>query len=347
MNAIDPRVAPALVWVAQHVPGASVKDYCELIAGGRSNLTYRLTAADGRTWVLRRPPTGPLLPRAHDMSREYRILDALFRYTDVPVPEPIAFCDDETLLGVPFYVMADAAGTVLRHPDDAEALGPGVRSAVAGRAIEILAALHAVDVVAAGLADLGPHNGYVDRQLRRWLGQVEQSGDESAISFLGTQQRALSAAAPVAALTALVHGDYRLDNLVVDPARGSVRAVLDWEISTIGNPLADLGSLLVYWDEPGDERPALGVPGPTGIGGFPSREQLAERYMMASGTPVDTLNFYVAFGYWKLACVLHGVAHRYRSGDGGGGEAPPADADEHIRWLVSRSAGHLNGRSYA
>lgn len=342
MSAHDPRVAAAIAWMAGHVAGAGEDMTAELIAGGRSNLTFRVTEPSGRTWVLRRPPTGPLLPRAHDMRREYHITSALWQHTAVPVPEPIALCEDESVLGVPFYVMGDVAGTVVRDPADAAALGEEVRAAAALRAVEVLAALHAVDIAAAGLADLGPHDGYVRRQLRRWLSQVEQSGDTEAITVLGEQQRALLAATPSApAGIALVHGDYRLDNLVVDPDDGTVRAVLDWEIATIGDPLADLASLLVYWDEPHDKRAALGVPGPTIVPGFPSRNDLASRYAETSGLDPDALDFYVAFAYWRLACVLHGVAHRYRSGGGGGAAGTPIDISDHVRWLVRRSDEHL------
>src|SRR5690606_14136173 len=153
------------------------------------NLTYRVTGRSGRRWVLRRPPTGPLLPRAHDMRREYRILRALSQDTAVPVPEPVALCDDESVLGVPFYVMADVPGVVLREPADALALSEEVRAAAAFRAVEVLAALHAVNIDRTRLADLGPREGYVGRQLRRWLSQVEQSGDAEVITLLGQQQK--------------------------------------------------------------------------------------------------------------------------------------------------------------
>jgi aminoglycoside phosphotransferase (APT) family kinase protein len=330
--------------MSRHVAGASEPLSCELIAGGRSNLTYRVTNGSGRGWVVRRPPTGPLLARAHDMRREYRILRALWQHTPVPVPEPVALCDDESVLGVPFYVMADVPGAVLREPGDAVALDEDVRAAAAFHAVDVLAALHSVDIDRAGLADLGPSGGYVGRQLRRWLSQVEQSGDMEAITLLGRQQEALLTAAPVSAKVTLVHGDYRFDNLVVDSHEGTVRAVLDWEIATLGDPLADLGSFLVYWDEPDDERPALGITGPTAARGFPSRHDVAARYAEALALDLDALDFYVAFGYWKLACILHGVAHRYRSGAGGGARADalPVDMSEHTRWLAHRSADHLS-----
>jgi aminoglycoside phosphotransferase (APT) family kinase protein len=277
------------------------------------------------------------------MRREHRIISALSRHTAVPVPEPVALCGDESVLGVPFYVMADVPGIVLREPADAVALDESGRTAAAFRAVDVLAALHAVDIDRAGLADLGPHDGYVARQLRRWLSQVEQTGDVEAIGLLDEQRASLLAAMPSSGKVSLVHGDYRFDNLVVDPDRGTVRAVLDWEIATLDDPLADLGSFLVHWDEPEDERPALGVTGPTAAPGFPTRRDVAGRYAERLALDLHALDFYLAFGYWKLACILHGAAHRYRSGAGGGAaaESLPGDMAGHVRWLTRRSADHL------
>jgi aminoglycoside phosphotransferase (APT) family kinase protein len=337
----DSRVAPAIDWMRANVAGASGAMRHALIAGGRSNLTYRVTAADGRTWVLRRPPTGTLLPRAHDMRREFRIIQALAERTAIPVPPPVAMCDDTEVLGVPFYVMSDVTGAVLREPADSAALEGEARARAARHAIDVLVDLHAVDVDGAGLGDLGRRDSYVERQLRRWLSQVEQSGDVEIAALLSRQQERLLRAVPPDAGTALVHGDYRFDNLIVDPDEGVVKAVLDWEIATLGDPFADLASFLVYWDEVGDERGALGVLGPTAVAGFPSRAEVATTYAAASGRDLDRLDFYLAFGYWKVACILQGVAHRYRAGDGGGAAAPADDISEHLRWLVCRSVEHL------
>ncbi|MDM3927493.1 phosphotransferase family protein [Mycobacterium intracellulare] len=343
MNAPDPRITPALVWMTEQVSGASEPLSYQLITGGRSNLTYRVTGSCGRSWILRRQPTGPLAARAHDLRREYRILSALSQHTALPVPEPIALCEDESILGVTFYVMADVPGTVLRDPTDTAELAETTRSAAARHAVEALAALHSVDLDRAGLADLGPRDGYVARQLRRWLSQVEQTCDVDAFHRLGEQQAALADALPRTTETSLVHGDYRFDNLVLDPRDGTVRAILDWEIAALGDPLADLGYFLVSWDEPGDERPALGLPGPTSAEGFPSRRDATEWYASARAIDVDVLDFYLAFGYWKLACVLHCVDHRYRTGGGGGAgsDALPLDMAEHVSWLTHRSTTHL------
>lgn len=337
----DPRIAPALAWLPGHARPISRIRSCELITGGRSNLTYRLSDTSGQRWIIRRPPTGPLLPRAHDMHREFRLLTALHTRTSVPVPEPIILCDDVQVIGVPFYVMAEVPGAVLRTPADARALSPGVRNAAADNAIGVLATLHCVDIDAVGLADVGRPGGYVSRQLQRWLRQVEETNDRAVIPAVARQQHALTGATPPDTPSVLVHGDYRFDNLVIEPQRGSVRAVLDWEIATIGDPLADLASMLVCWDQPGDERGALGSVGPTAEQGFPSRSEAAQSYAAVTGFPLGNLNFYLAFGYWKLACVLHGVAHRYKAGDGGGAVEPPPDMN-HLRWLLQQSADYLS-----
>lgn len=343
MNSPDPRITPALVWMAEQVSGAAEPLSYQLITGGRSNLTYRVTGSPGRSWILRRQPTGPLAARAHDLRREYRILSALSQHTTLTVPEPIALCEDESVLGVTFYVMADVPGTVLRDPTDTAGLAETTRPAAARHAVEALAALHSVDLDRAGLADLGPRDGYVARQLHRWLSQVEQTCDLDTFHRLGDQQAALADALPRTTETSLVHGDYRFDNLVLDPFDGTVRAILDWEIAALGDPLADLGYFLVSWDEPGDERPALGLPGPTSATGFPSRREAIDWYASARAIDVGVLDFYLAFGYWKLACVLHCVAHRYRTGGGGGAgsDALPPDMAEHVRWLTRRSTTHL------
>lgn len=333
----DERVNPALEWAAATVHAEWPFVDCRLIAGGRSNLTYRLTDSGGRSWILRRPPAGPLLPRAHDVEREHLILEALSRSSRVPVPEPLGLCPDPTLLGVPFYLMADVAGLVLRRPEDADHLTRSTCSELSHHAVDVLAALHGEDFDHLGLSGLGPHSDYASRQLYRWMKQLERSTDDEVIARSRAQQEALGAAIPSADSPALVHGDYRLDNLVADPDEATISAVLDWEIATIGEPVADLAMFLVYWDEVGDERPSLGVPGPTMSGDFPSRAEMATRYSEVSGRSIADIGFYLALGYWKLSCVLQGVADRYRAGGGGGADPPPPDADEHVRWLIGRS----------
>lgn len=332
----DERVAPALAWCRRSVEGMHGPLGALLIGGGRSNLTYRLSDRSGSTWILRRPPAGPLLPGAHDMCREYRVMTALHAHSEVPVPRPLALCEDPRIVGVPFYVMSDVSGTVLRQPEDADGIAPTTRQSLTRNAARVLASLHGVQLERVGLGDLGSRSSYLGRQLRRWLHQVELSGDVESGALLGSCQRRLLEVVPEQRRSTLVHGDYRFDNLIVDARTGVVQAVVDWEIATIGDPIADLATWIVCWDEPGDERPALGMWSASSAGGFGSREDLADLYAAASGQELARLGYYEAFAYWKLACILQGVAHRYRSGGAGGSPAEGLGPD-HLRWLAERS----------
>jgi len=305
-------------WFTDHV--AEVRPPLDflLIAGGRSNLTFNVADADGRAWVLRRPPTGHVLATAHDVAREHRIIAALAP-TPVPVPPPLGLCTDEAVTGAPFFVMAYLDGHVLRDARVAETLfTPEQRRRAGLDLIRVLGDLHDVDVDAVGLGDLGRRDGYVARQLERWYGQFRASTGETgrAVPLLDSLHDRLVAGIPEQKGTTIVHGDYRLDNTVLDD-QGRLIGVLDWELCTLGDPLADIGLLMVYWAEPGDEVPALGV-APTTAGGFPSREEMRARYAERTGRDVGSLDFYVAFGYWKLACILEGVYTRYAGGSGGG-----------------------------
>lgn len=284
----------------------------EQIPGGRSNLTYRLVDADGRRWVLRRPPLHSVLRSAHDVVREHRLMTALAA-TDVPVPRCVDVETDPGVLGAPFYVMDHVDGEVIRDADDAtRLLSPAARGAASEELVSVLATLHDLDVDAIGLGDLARREGYLERQLRRWKQQL-QDGRTRPSPLLDEVHARLSAEVPEQHGIALVHGDYRLDNLMLDPQTGAVRAVLDWELATLGDPLADLGLLVVYWGEPGEGGAVL--PGtPTVIEGFPDRSELARRYAELSGRDTSELSYYVAFGTWKLACILEGVHGRYVSG---------------------------------
>jgi aminoglycoside phosphotransferase (APT) family kinase protein len=344
MTVPDGRVEPALAWCRRALGGVCGVLRAELIGGGRSNLTYRLSDGSGASWILRRPPVGPLLPRAHDMGREYRVLRALRARSDVPVPCPLALCEDPLVLGVPFYLMSDVAGTVLRQPEDAAHIPAATRRRVTMDATGVLASIHRVDLERVGLDGLASHSGYLERQLRRWLQQVELSGDVRAGVLLGACQQRLLEALPDDRRPTLVHGDYRFDNLIVDRRTGAIRAVVDWEIATIGDPVADLATWIACWDEPGDERPALGMRSASSAGGFGSRQDLVDLYADASGRRPDHLDYYLAFAYWKLACVLQGVAHRYRAGSSGGSPAEGL-GPEHLEWLAGRSYACL--RAYA
>jgi aminoglycoside phosphotransferase (APT) family kinase protein len=305
-------------WFADNIPGATPPLRFDLIAGGRSNLTFRVTDAAGHDYVLRRPPTSHVLPTAHDMGREHRIISALAD-TPVPVAPALGFCDDEAVNGRPFYVMGYVEGHILRDAATAEKVLDDEGRRTAGLQLaDVLAEIHAVDVDAVGLGDLGRKEGYIARQLKRWYGQFKQSGEGTGreVPLVDEMHDFLSQRIPDQGPAAIVHGDYRLDNTMLGDD-GTVQAVLDWEICTLGDPLADVGLLMVYWAEPDEQNPALLI-APTTVSGFPSRSDLKQRYAERSGRDISALDFYVAFGYWKLACILEGVYARYAGGAMGG-----------------------------
>jgi aminoglycoside phosphotransferase (APT) family kinase protein len=297
-------------WFQEHAAGVVPPLSFELIAGGHSNLTFRVTDTAGQRWVLRRPPLGHVLATAHDMGREHRILAAL-QDTDVPVPPVVGLCADDTTNGAPFYVMEFVDGRVIRNTFDAGNLSLEERAAASDSLIDVLCRIHAVDVDAVGLGDLGRRDGYIERQLHRWYGQWEKSKTRELASVEEVYRR-LSARIPPQGPAAIVHGDYRMDNCMLG-ADARINAVLDWEICTLGDPLADVGLLVVYW---GDRaRAVAGVPGaPTLLEGFADAEDMVKRYADATNRDVSDLDFYVAFGYWKLACIVEGVYARYVGG---------------------------------
>jgi aminoglycoside phosphotransferase (APT) family kinase protein len=297
-------------WFEAHAPGVEPPLRFSLIAGGRSNLTYRVTDSGGQSWVLRRPPLGHVLATAHDMGREHRIISALAP-TDVPVAPVFGLCTDEDVNGAPFYVMGFVDGLVARDRASAEQLGLDQRRRAGRQLAEVLASIHAVDPDAVGLGELGRREGYIERQLRRWYGQW-QSSKTRDLDVVDEVHDALAARVPEQGPATIVHGDYRLDNCLLEPD-GTIAAVLDWELCTLGDPLADVGLLLVYWTEPGDGHPAL-LDAPTLAEGFVTRAELMDMYASASGRDVSHVDYYVAFGYWKLACILEGVYARYRGG---------------------------------
>jgi aminoglycoside phosphotransferase (APT) family kinase protein len=298
-------------WIASHVPGATAPFQFTLIAGGHSNLTYRVEAADGAAFVLRRPPLGHLLASAHDMGREHRIISALAG-TAVPVAPAVGFCEDVTVNDAPFYVMRFVDGLVIRDREAAEAsLSAAARGAASRSIVDTMAAIHAVDLADVGLDTLGKHEGYIARQLKRWYSQwnAQKTGELPAIDRV---HDLLSASIPSQGAATIVHGDYRLDNTMVN-SNGEVIAVLDWEICTLGDPLADLGLLSVYWTGPGDTTSAWDASA-TSAPGFWNRGDLAARYGEVSGRDLTHLDFYIAFASWKLACILEGVYARYLAG---------------------------------
>jgi aminoglycoside phosphotransferase (APT) family kinase protein len=304
-------VAAVTDWVTGRTEAAPPLAF-EVIAGGRSNLTYRVTDADWRRFVLRRPPLHSVLESAHDVAREHRIMAAL-ESSDVPVPRQVGVEVAPEVNGAPFYVMHHVDGLVVRTPQDARTdLAPAARVRAGQDLVDTLVRLHAVDPDDVGLGDLARKEEYIARQLRRWQGQLEK-GSTRDLPLLHEVHDRLAASVPVQGPATIVHGDYRLDNVMLSPD-GDVVAVLDWELCTLGDPLADVGLLQVYWTEPGeDELNPLG-PSPTSVDGFPTRAELTERYAQASGRDLSELDFYVAFGFWKLAIILEGVYQRFSAG---------------------------------
>jgi aminoglycoside phosphotransferase (APT) family kinase protein len=309
-------------WLVSNIPGLTAPFRFEQIAGGHSNLTFEVTDASGRRVVLRRPPLGHRLASAHDMGREHRIISAL-RDTAVPVPTALGFCDDPEVNELPFYVMDHVDGLVVRDRAQADdLLTPDARANASRSLVDTMAAIHAVDIDACGLADLGRHDAYIQRQLKRWYGQINAQRTRD-LPLLDAVHDELVARVPEQGPTTIVHGDYRLDNCMVD-ARGDVIAVLDWEICTLGDPLADLGLLLVYWTGPGDATTAW-APGATTAAGFWDRSDLVTRYGEVTGRDLSMLDYYVAFAFWKLACIVEGVYARYLGG--ALGERDPAELE--------------------
>ncbi len=303
-------VEPVTAWFEQHVEGVVPPLDFDLIAGGHSNLTYKVTDAAGSAWVLRRPPLGHVLATAHDMNREHRIISALGP-TDVPVAPAIGLCTDESVNGPPFYVMGFVDGLVIRDAVIAQTLTPEQRRVAGMSVADVLARIHAVDPDEVGLGELGRKEGYIERQLKRWYGQWQQSKTRE-LPAVDEVHDALLARIPEQGPACVVHGDYRLDNCMTG-ANGEIIAVLDWEICTLGDPLADVGLLMVYWTDPDDEHAAL-LTAPTTVEGFPSRKELLDRYAEVSGRDLSAIDFYTAFGYWKLACIVEGVYARYVGG---------------------------------
>jgi len=309
---------PVTRWLASEVPGCEPPISFGLIAGGRSNLTYRVSDSAGHAFALRRPPLSHVLPTAHDMGREYRVITALGP-TPVPVPKTFGLCVDPEVNGAPFYVMEFVDGLILRDASTAErGLDERARHRAGISLAETLAALHAVDVDEVGLGDFAKRDGYIVRQLRRWHEQFRNSQVEGldTSTVVDTVHDQLAARVPPQVGTAIVHGDFRLDNTVLAPD-GTVRAVLDWEICTLGDPLADVGLLMVYWTEPEDDAALVGLT-PTTAPGFATKAELRARYAEASGRDLEHLDYYVAFGYWKLACIVQGVYARYAGGAAAG-----------------------------
>ncbi|XNL31488.1 phosphotransferase family protein [Longispora sp. K20-0274] len=301
-------------WLDTTRPGLVTGDLtAERIVGGKSNLTYVLTDGAHR-WVLRRPPIGHVLATAHDMGREYTVLGALAP-TAVPVPATVAHCPDPAVLGAPFYVMAHVDGTVYRSAAQTAGLDPARARTVAYALMDTLADLHDVDPAAVGLADFGRPDGFLARQLRRWRIQLDASRGRD-LPGIDELHAALAAAVPDSGRPAIVHGDYRLDNVLVSD-RDGIAAVLDWEMATLGDPLTDLGVFLVYWTGLA-HLPANAVSDAVGDN-FPAGPELIDRYAARRDVDLSRLHWYTAFGFFKLAVIAEGIHHRYTAGQTVGG----------------------------
>jgi aminoglycoside phosphotransferase (APT) family kinase protein len=304
-------------WFVENVAGAQPPLGFERISGGRSNLTYRVSDGAGGRWALRRPPLGKRLTSAHDMGREHRIVSAL-RDTPVPVAPVVGFCADEAVNGAPFYVMEFVEGPVLRTSADAQLFPDEAdRRAIGERVIDTLVEIHSVDPDSVGLGELGKKEDYVARQLHRWHGQWEKS-KTTEVPLVDEVHDRLVSRIPKQGPATIVHGDYRLDNMILS-AGGEVAAVVDWELCTLGDPLADVGMLLVYWGAEGDALMPLLEPA-TIAPGFPVRDEVRELYAERSGRDLSEIDFYVALGLWKLAIILQGVYARFSAGQYGEAE---------------------------
>jgi aminoglycoside phosphotransferase (APT) family kinase protein len=287
----------------------------QLIGRGLSNLTYEVGDGEHR-WVLRRPPLSHVLPTAHDMRREYTVQKALSS-SDVPVPEMISFCDDERIIGCPFYVMEFVDGEV---PADSQTFethfDEAARATLSKRLIEVLVALHSIDYSAIGLDDFGRPQGYMSRQVSRFVEQLRRSKTRE-LPVLDELADRLAKAVPQSSDSSIVHGDYRLDNTILGSS-GDIAAVLDWELSTLGDPLADLGMLSMYWADPGDDlfADAPGVESSliTALPGFMRKNEALDLYASLSGRDVENIAFYQTFAHFKLAVILEGINKRFQDG---------------------------------
>ncbi len=302
-------------YLAEHLPGEDGPLSVErIVAAGHSNETFFITRGS-QSWVLRRPPRGPLLPTAHDVLREYRVISALAR-TSTPVPAPVVVCEDTSIIGSPFYLMERMDGVVIRATLPAFADPPAVRRDLGFALVDVLAELHSVDWRAAGLEGFGKPEGYLERQVRRWIGQLDGARNRD-IPELDQVSEWLKEHLPESPPATIVHGDYRIDNVMyADGLPVRLIAILDWEMSTLGDPLADLGYLLSFWrqaDDPPTEysSPVCRI---SEAEGFPTRQELAERYAEKTGRRIKDVAFYQALAIWKLAVLLEGSYKRHLSG---------------------------------
>jgi aminoglycoside phosphotransferase (APT) family kinase protein len=302
---------PALTaWLDAERPGLRQGELTgEVIAGGKSNLTYRIT--DGaNTWALRRPPLAHVLPTAHDMAREYRVISALVP-TDVPVPETVALCTDTDVLGATFYLMSFVDGVVLDRPSAVARLTPALAAQSCELLVDTLVRLHAIEPGTVGLADFGRPEGFLARNLKRWS-QQWQANETEPRAVLPELLARLGGTIPEQSPAGIVHGDYRLTNVMYAPPLDSIAAVVDWEMATLGDPLTDLGLLVVYQTLSATDD--FVMPRMSPGDGFLTAGEMVARYGERSGRDLADLDWYIGFGYFKLAVIAEGIHHRYLQG---------------------------------
>jgi aminoglycoside phosphotransferase (APT) family kinase protein len=329
-------------WLRDHVDAIEGGLTYSLVAAGGSNLTYRVEDDAGHAWALRRPPVTAVLATAHDMDREWRILTALAT-TPVPVPAPVARCDDVEVTDGPFYVMGFVDGTILRTEADGAALSSADAETATDSLVDVQVALHALDVDEIGLGDLTKHHtGYAERQLRRWQTQVERAKVRDLPLLDDLHERLARTVPPEAGRPSLVHGDYRFDNVVLGPDQ-RIAAVLDWELCTVGDAVADACWSLLYWIDPGDPLPFLDS-APTLAPAFPRRADATKRYAARSGRDLDALGWFTVFGYWKMACIVEGVyARRLKGARGGAAQGDPSSIAHRVDAFLAYAADAATG----
>jgi aminoglycoside phosphotransferase (APT) family kinase protein len=328
-------------WMVGHVPGCRAPVEFTLIAGGHSNLTYAAVDANGTRTVVRRGPLGSSAGRAHDMTREHRVIAALGA-TDVPVPTAIAACDDATVTGASFYVMSHVDGAVLDNESaaDRRLADPSARRRAGEQIVDVLADLHRVDVDAIGLGDAGRRDGFIDRQVRRFRDLWARNATRELPEVDVLAER-LVALAPPQRYTGIVHGDYRIGNVMIG-ADGTLTAVLDWELWALGDVLADLGFVLNNWYEPDDPTPLVFIERPPTVSGqFGSRAELVERYASRTGFDVSAIEYYRAFQHWRMAVLAEGVKRRYVQMEMASTDVDMGHLDRRVLDLVGLAELHL------
>lgn len=322
MSPTDPaglKLEPLLQWMSWNISGVDSSAALQptLLAGGRSNISYKLTDASGSSWVLRRPPLGHIMPSAHDMEREFRVLSGL-NSVSFPTPKAQGFCADEDVIGSKFMLMDFVAGRVIESAETAMTLSEAQASEISQNLVDTLAQLHSVDPITAGLDQLGRPQGYLQRQVKRWgeQWQLTKTRELPEIEKLQAWLEVAIPKIPTNLPSAIVHGDYRIDNVILDPKTSEIIAVLDWEMSTLGDPISDLAISLVYWSQAGDTlRNEIPVAQEVTSGpGFWTREQVVQRYVSQTGYDISHLDECIALACFKLAVIMESIHHRNLSG---------------------------------